>query len=94
MFCSKCGKEMNNNGSFCSNCENSKIDTLKTSKNTSNKNIPWHQNFKWWQILLISIISLIIYSITKIYLFDYIFIIGIIFALVQFIKQLKSKKKS
>lgn len=61
-------------------------------KNTTSVNkIPWHRNFKWWHILLISLFSGFLYFATGMAIFDYILVIGFIYSIVLAVK---SRKKS
>lgn len=53
--------------------------------------IHWSQNFRWYHILGISLLSGVIYFITGLVIFDYILVIGIIFSIVTAIKQRKNK---
>lgn len=93
MYCSKCGNKKEDDQIFCSNCGDKKPEnTIQEKKPAISKDIPWHQNFKWWQILIVSIISLIIYFITNGYIWNYIFLIGIIFTITQFIRSRKKLK--
>ena len=57
MFCSKCGKEVNDNAAYCRNCGNK----LKNTKKYDFKS--WIKNFKI--VLIISIIGMIITALTS-----------------------------
>ena len=37
MFCEKCGSEIKNGDSFCTNCGNQCLNSEKSSKNSSSK---------------------------------------------------------
>ena len=63
MFCSKCGKEVNENATFCRHCGN-KLNN-KIEKKYDFKS--WIKNFKI--VLIISIIGIIINSILIFFIF-------------------------
>jgi len=50
------------------------------------------KNFHWYHTLLVTIAALIVFAVTRIALFDYIFVLGIIFTIIHFIKERKAKK--
>jgi len=68
--------------------EQNQIQQLNTKK------IPWYMNFKWYHTLLLSFIFLALYFITNIGLFDWGFLVGFIFSIVQIVKTIKNRKKS
>lgn len=56
------------------------------------KKIPWYQNFKGYQIILISLGCLVLYFVTGWGIFDFAFLIGLIIGIVQMVKERKNKK--
>ncbi len=99
MFCSNCGKEQDGAANFCHNCGKSlsKTETKKEEVGviatpSVSKNVPWHQDFKGRQIILISLFSLVLYFATDAEIFDWIFLIGLIFGIVKSIQEFRSKK--
>lgn len=81
MQCKKCREQLSEKINFCQNC-GSKVELTK-----ENKNVPWYQKIKWWGLLIISLISYIIYYPDGGYLWYFLFLIGFIFSLIQFIKE-------
>jgi len=81
MQCQKCGEQLSEESKFCLKCGTE----VKSGK--ENKNVPWHQKIKWWGLLIISLIGWIIYSPDGGYLWYFLFLIGFIFSLIQFIKE-------
>lgn len=55
--------------------------------------IPWHQNFNWQIILILSFIFINLYFLTNIALFNYIFFIGLVFSVIVLIKKIRMSKK-
>lgn len=91
MFCIKCGHKALDSENFCRKCGNNlKQNTEKSD--TKNTNIPWHRNFKGWHIIIISFVSLFLFYVTDATIFDWIFLIGLIFGIVQTIKDYNQKK--
>lgn len=81
MQCKKCNAQLSEESKFCQKC-GTQVDQVK-----ENKNVPWHQNIKWWGLLIVSLICWIIYYPDGGYLWYFLFLIGFIFSLVQFIKE-------
>lgn len=68
----------------------SEFKNMTEEKNKlKNTKIPWHQSFKWWHLLILSIVSFIIYHYSQGILFGWIFYIGIVFTVITFIKNRK-----
>ncbi len=63
------------------------METKKEKINSEHKKIAWHQNFKWWHITLISLFSAGLYLVTKIVIFDYIFLVGFVYSIVLAFKK-------
>ena len=81
MQCKKCGEQLSEESKFCPKC-GAKVEQAK-----ENKNVPWHQNLKWWGFLIVSLIGWIVYYPDGGYLWYFLFLIGFVFSLVQFIKE-------
>lgn len=93
MFCKNCGAQQNEEIKFCSNCgKENVIDKIEIKEEIKKDNkIPWYRNLKWQHLLLISLVSLIIYLTTGGYIWDFIFLIALIFAIITFVKSRKKK---
>lgn len=81
MQCKKCGEEISKESKFCQKCG------TKVEQNKENKNVPWHQNIKWWGLLIVSIIGWLIYYSDGGYFWYFIFLIAFIFSIIQFMKE-------
>lgn len=102
--CPNCNEEIKHGGEKCRNCgaiiinknqDNNSVNTnILAPKNieTGKKEIPWHQSFMWWHILILSFVSLLIYFWTYWAIFDWIFLIGLIYSIVVLVKSRKKKK--
>lgn len=81
MQCKKCEEQLSEESKFCQKCG------TKVEQEKENKNVPWHQNIKWWGLLIISLVGWAIYYPDGGFLWYGIFLIGFTFSIVQFIKK-------
>ena len=93
MNCKECHNEISDNAKFCSNCgKENAIDKIVIEDGLKKDNtVPWYRNLKWQHLLLVSLVCLIIYFATGGYIWDFIFLIALIFAIIDFIKSRKKK---
>lgn len=90
MLCNTCKTEMHKGSKYCHNCGKEIINKQNIIKNEAR--IPWHRNLTWQHLLLISLIGLFLYIGTGGYIWDFIFVIGLIFTIITYIKSRKNKK--
>ncbi len=81
MKCQKCGTETSESSKFCPSCG------IKIELKNETKKISWYQNIKWWGLLIISLISWGIYYPDNGYFWYALFLIGLIFSIIQFLKE-------
>lgn len=103
MFCHNCGKKLEEETKFCSNCgDHIKIENESMKSNKASKN-SWYENFKWWHILVVSLLSLWVSgmlqsgqddsSVDGQFIFSLIGDIGLIFSMFLGIKTFRDKRK-